>query len=32
MRHLDIDRAARADVSFRRFVDDLRTELHRWQA
>ena len=32
VRHLDIDRAARADVSFRRFVDDLRTELHRWQA
>ena len=31
MRHLDIDRAARADVSFRRFIDNLRTELQRWQ-
>ena len=31
MRHLDIDRAARADKSFRRFIDNLRTELQRWQ-
>ena len=31
MRHLDIDRAARVDASFRRFIDDLRNELHRWQ-
>ena len=31
MRHLDIDRAARADASFRRFIDNLRTELQRWQ-
>ena len=31
MRHLDIDRAARADASFRHFIDDLRAELQRWQ-
>ena len=31
IRHLDIDRAARADTSFRRFIDNLRTELQRWQ-
>ena len=31
IRHLDIDRAARADTSFRRFVDALRNELQRWQ-
>ena len=32
MRHLDVDRAARADVSFRRFVDAVRNELQRWQS
>ena len=31
MQHMDIDRAARADVSFRRFIDNLRAELQRWQ-
>ena len=31
MRHLDIDRAARADASFRRFIDNLRAELQRMQ-
>ena len=31
MRHLDIDRAARADDSFRRFIDNLRTEFQRWR-
>ena len=31
IRHLDVDRAARADTSFRHFIDNLRTELQRWQ-
>lgn len=31
MRHLDIDRASRADASFRHFVDNLRTEFQRWR-
>lgn len=29
VRHMDIDRAARADESFRRFVTDLRNQLRR---
>ena len=31
IRHLDIGRAARADTSFRRFVNALRNEVQRWQ-
>ena len=31
MRHLDIDRAARADDSFRCFIINLRAEFRRWQ-
>ena len=31
MSNLDIDRAARADDSFRRFVDDLRTVFRCWR-
>lgn len=32
LRHMDIDRAARMDISFRRFVEDLRHIFRRWQS
>ncbi|MCY3777965.1 MAG: hypothetical protein OXH11_18465 [Candidatus Aminicenantes bacterium] len=30
--HMDIDRAAQLDTSFRRFVEDLRRVFRRWQS
>ena len=32
LRHMDIDRAARMDISFRRFVENLRHIFRRWQS
>ncbi len=32
VRHMDIERAMRADRSFRRFVEDLRGALQRWRS
>lgn len=32
LRHMDIDRVAQMDASFRRFVEDLRRIFRRWQS
>lgn len=32
MRHMDIDRAARADRSLKRFIDHLRSTFQQWQS